>query len=80
MSRTLDMLERVVHGTPAGYTAGCRSKGGCPNAGARGQLSCVEAARAHRHYFTLAQLDASTVITRAMRRRARDLPFAPTQK
>ena len=54
MSKTLDILEAALHGTTAGYLAGCRSKGGCPNHGNRQLLTCTEAARARRHYFSLA--------------------------
>lgn len=79
MSRSLDVLERAIHGSPAGYAAGCRSKGGCPNHGSRRELTCVEAVRAHRHYYDLARLDETTIVTRAMRTEARTRPFRTEQ-
>ncbi|HWL78025.1 hypothetical protein [Microbacterium sp.] len=80
MSRTLDILERAQHGTTAGFKAGCRSKGGCPNHGIRGQLTCLEAARAQRHYFSLAVLAETDTITYAMLHVAKTNPFTPVRE
>ena len=77
MSKTLDILEAALHGTTAGYLAGCRSKGGCPNHGNRQLLTCTEAARARRHYFSLASLEETEPITRQVLRDAKNSPFAP---
>lgn len=71
MSRTLDMIERVDHGTPAGYIDGCKSRGGCPNHNSRKLLTCYEAVRAHGRYYPLTKLELTTEITRAMVRLAR---------
>jgi hypothetical protein len=72
MSRLLDQLESVVHGTPAGYKGGCRSRGGCPNHGSRTELTCVRAHRAWVHYYRLFEaLDADQPITKAMLRDAK---------
>lgn len=71
MSRTLDMIERVDHGTPAGFADGCKSRGGCPNHNSRKLLTCYEAARAHGRYYPLTKLELTTKITRAMVRLAR---------
>ena len=71
MSRILDMLERVDHGTPAGYIDGCKSRGGCPNHNSRKLLTCYEAARAHGRYYPLTKLELTIEITRAMVRLAR---------
>lgn len=65
MSKTLDILEKATHGSPAGYVTGCRSGGGCPNHGERGQLTCLQAYRAWNHYFTLQVRDPEVPITRA---------------
>jgi len=65
---TLDLIEKIAHGTPAGFTAGCRSRGACPNHRSRTQLTCVEANRARHRDFTLSKLDPETPITRAMTR------------
>lgn len=71
MSHTLDMIERVDHGTPAGFADGCKSRGGCPNHHSRKLLTCYEAARAHGRYYPLTKLELTTEITRAMVRLAR---------
>lgn len=71
MSRTLDMIERVSHGTPAGFSDGCKSRGGCPNHNSRMLLTCYEAARAHGRYYPLTKLELTTEITRAMVKLAR---------
>lgn len=71
MSKILDMLERVHHGTPAGFLDGCKSRGGCPNHGSRTLATCAEAAKAHRRHYVLSKLDLSTEITRPMIRLAR---------
>lgn len=63
---TIDKLAQVIHGSPAGYAAGCRSEGGCPNHGSRSLLTCVRAARARNSNFQLARLDPSTPISKAM--------------
>lgn len=77
MSKTLDVLEKADHGTPAGFRVGCRSKGACPNHGSRSLLTCAEAARAHRHYYSLASLSMTTPITRRMLTAAKKVPFLP---
>lgn len=71
MSATLDALERAVHGTPAGFKAGCRSRGACPNHGSREELTCVRAHRAWVHYWRLSTLAVGTVITTKMLRDAK---------
>jgi len=71
MSRLLDILEHAAHGSPAGYRAGCKSKGGCPNHGSRHDLTCVRAYRAAAHYGVLHLLDPETPITKAMLRAAK---------
>ncbi|MBG0716849.1 hypothetical protein G3N18_01945 [Microbacterium sp. 2C] len=75
MSKTLDMLERVEHGTPAGFLDGCKSRGGCPNHGSRTLTTCAEAARARQRHYVLSKLDLSVEITRAMIRLARRADF-----
>jgi hypothetical protein len=42
MTRDLDHIPVEAHGTPAGYQAGCRSRGGCPRHTSE-HLTCVEA-------------------------------------
>lgn len=79
MSKTLDILETAIHGTPSGFAVGCRSRGGCPNHGSRKLLTCADAARAHRHYHALATLPADEQITREMLRNAKQRPFDPPQ-
>lgn len=71
MSRTLDALETALHGTPSGYLAGCRSKGGCPNHADREQLTCARAYRAWCHYFQLHAAARDQPITRTMLRAAK---------
>jgi len=63
---TLDRLDGVVHGSQAGFDAGCRSQGGCPNHGSRTELTCFEAAQARRGNYAISKLPAATPITRAM--------------
>lgn len=65
MSKTLDQLEAAIHGTPSGYTAGCRSRGGCPNRADRRLLTCKEARVAYSHYLPLARRAPEDIITRA---------------
>jgi hypothetical protein len=65
---TLDKIQNINHGTPAGYTAGCRSRGACPNHHSRSLLTCVDAARARRRDFALSKLDPNEPITRKMTR------------
>ena len=71
MSKILDMLERVQHGTPAGFLDGCKSRGGCPNHGSRTLATCAAAARARQRHYVLSKLDPSVEITRPMIRLAR---------
>ncbi len=73
MSRTLDILERAAHGTPAGHLTGCRSRGGCPNHRDREQLTCAQAYRASVHYFAFRNHDPHQPITRTMLRAAKQL-------
>jgi len=79
MSKTLDILEAAAHGTPSGYAAGCRSRGGCPNHGNRSLLTCEAAARAHAHYHSLAALPTSEPITHEMLRAAKRRAFTSPQ-
>lgn len=72
MSQTLNRLEAAIHGSPAGYDAGCKSRGGCPNRPDRTQLTCTEAFTAHAHYLLFARQDRTTPITRAELKTARD--------
>ena len=74
MSKTLDALERATHGTPSGYHAGCKSRGGCPNYESRTHLTCVRAYKAWVHYHALHSLPPDTLITRNMLRNAKGLP------
>lgn len=71
MSKTLTVLENAAHGTPAGFTAGCRSRGGCPNHGSREELTCTRAHQAFVHYWGLRELDPTSPITRSMLREAK---------
>lgn len=73
MSRTLDILERAEHGTPAGHLTGCKSRGGCPNYRHRELLTCTQAHRAFVHYFAFRGHDPQQQITRPMLRRAKGL-------
>lgn len=52
------------HGSPAGYDAGCRSKGGCAHDAASALLTCVEAAQRRRGDFMLARLPADVPLPR----------------
>ena len=72
MSHLLEVLEHADHGSPAGYTAGCKSRGGCPNNGSRAHLTCQRAYRAWTHYWTLFSLPPHTQITRAMLQAAKE--------
>jgi hypothetical protein len=74
VSRTLDILERAVHGTPAGFTGGCRSRGGCPHHRDRERLTCTQAYRAYVHYFLFRDHTPDQPITRTMLRHAKGLP------
>lgn len=74
---TRDRLEGVAHGTPAGYEAGCRSRGACPNHGSRRLLTCVDAARARCRDFHLACLDPEQPITKSMARGTAPRPAEP---
>ena len=65
MSQTLDRLEAAIHGSPAGYDAGCKSRGGCPNRSNRDLLTCMEAFTAHAHYLLLARQHRTVPISRA---------------
>lgn len=71
MSQTLDRLEAAIHGSPSGYDAGCKSRGGCPNRPIRALLTCAEARIARAHYLTFARQDPTTPITREQLRAAR---------
>lgn len=59
------------HGSPAGYQAGCRSRGGCAHHGSTAVLTCAEAYIAHRGDQTVGQLPAGTPISRDPAERAR---------
>lgn len=65
MSATLEILSAAItHGSPAGYQAGCRSEGGCPNHGSRDFLTCSEAAIARRRDFAISKLPPDQAIPR----------------
>lgn len=64
--------EMPPHGTAAGFGAGCRSRGGCPNHGSP-VLTCVEADSARRSDFSIARLP----IDEPVRREALVSPRSP---
>jgi hypothetical protein len=77
MSATLECLSSPIrHGSPAGYRAGCRSEGGCPNHGSRELLTCSEAAIAYRGDFSLSKLPPDRAIPRAAIKLERTRPAA----
>ncbi len=55
----------IVHGSPAGFAAGCRSRGGCPHARSETTLTCVEASIARRRDYAYARLPATQVLPRS---------------
>lgn len=55
----------IVHGSPAGFAAGCRSRGGCPHAGSETTLTCVDASIARRRDYEFARLPATQVLPRS---------------
>jgi len=71
MSHILDTLERVTHGTPAGFADGCKARGACPNHESRTLLTCADAERARLRNYDLGHLAPTEEITRHMIRLAR---------
>lgn len=77
MSRTLDRLEAAIHGSPSGYEAGCRSRGGCPNRRGGDLLTCCEARIAASHYLAFARQDPAVPISRAALKAVRRQVYRP---
>jgi len=56
---------RIVHGSPSGYTLGCRSQGGCANHGHAQLLTCADAYAAARADWSLSRRSTDLPITKA---------------
>lgn len=54
----------IIHGSPRGFAAGCRSHGGCPHHRSPVFLTCAEAALAHRSDYALGRTDAALPVRR----------------
>lgn len=68
-----------LHGSPAGFEAGCRSYGGCPHFGSVTTLTCVEASIARRRDYALARLPATQMLPRSAPEAAGPLPLPVAQ-
>lgn len=71
----------VLHGTPAGYARGCRSRGGCQHHGSPDFLTCVDAHIARQADFRLSRLPTTVQVRRVVFQAAASLtPTAPTDE
>lgn len=69
----------VLHGTPAGYAQGCRSRGGCQHHGSSVILTCVDAHIARHADFRLSRLPATTQVRRVVVTAAPSVPPSPSE-
>lgn len=67
----------IVHGSPSGYTLGCRSQGGCANHGHSQLLTCADAYAAAHADWSLSRRPADLPITKADIKLQRTRPAAP---
>ena len=67
----------IVHGSPSGYTLGCRSQGGCANHGHPQLLTCADAYAAAHADWSLSRRPTDHPITRADIKLQRTRPVAP---
>lgn len=68
---------RIVHGSPSGYTLGCRSQGGCANHGHSQLLTCADAYAAAHADWSLSRRPVDLPITKADVKLQRTRPAAP---
>lgn len=61
-----EMRAHTIHGSPSGYTDGCRSRGGCPNQDHPTLMTCVDANAAARSDWQLAHQPRTQPIPRAI--------------
>lgn len=70
---------QIVHGSPAGYELGCRSRGGCANHGHPTIMTCADAYAAARADWKIGRLPKDQPVTKSARKLARPTPRTPSR-